>query len=669
MIKSSKRWNWASVFTVLLVAVLGWAWVPGMQSAWAATTPQWAWMKGADEPREVPVYGTLGTPAAVNTPGARASSVSWTDASGALWLFGGGYTHNNDEGTYFIELFNDLWKYDPATGNWTWMKGSNVFNQAGVYGEQRESAASNSPGSREMAVSWTDASGKFWLYGGYGYDSTGASCWLNDLWKFDPATGNWTWMHGGSTGYLAPVYGLLGVPSTENTPGGRRFAVSWSDSAGNFWLFGGMYFDGNSTMDRLNDLWKYTPSDGTWTWVTGDNTLGSAGRYGTLGEPSAANTPGAREQAVSWTDASDNLWLFGGWGYDVNGTGCDLNDLWKFDPVTGYWTWMKGANTVVTAGTHGTLGVPAPENTPGSRQFAVSWTDASGALWLYGGQGRDGGGTFGDLNDLWKYDVDTGNWTWMQGASNGEQSAVYGTLGTPAAANTPGGRNCGVAWTGASGALWFFGGELTGYTYAWGWRGDLWRFVPPDTVPPTGTIVINGNLSATNSRTVSIAMTWSDGPTGSGVARMRFSDDGSTWSAYESLRASKSYTLPEGVDGYRTVRVQFIDKANNRSATCSDYIRLDRALPTGGIIINNGASATTSRSVSLKLTWADAGAGVTRMRFSDNGSTWTGWFYPKATRAHTLPAGLGNHTVRVQYLDGANNYSLVCSDYIKLVAP
>jgi hypothetical protein len=57
------------------------------------------------------------------------------------------------------------------------------------------------------------------------------------------------------------------------------------------------------------------------------------------------------------------------------------------------------------------------------------------------------------------------------------------------------------------------------------------------------------------------------------------------------------------------------------------------------------------------------------MRFSDNGSTWTGWLYPKASRAHTLPTGLGNHTVRVQYLDGANNYSLIYTDYIKLIAP
>ena len=311
----------------------------------------------------------------------------------------------------------------------------------------------------------------------------------------------------------------------------------------------------------------------------------------------------------------------------------------------------------------------AATNTPGARTQAVSWVDAAGALWLFGGYGYDGVGGAGYLNDLWKYTPTTGNWTWMKGASTINQTDTYGTLGTPAEANTPGACTDAVSWTDASGAVWLFGGCVyysNGMAFE---NNDLWRLDVPDTTPPTGTITINGNRSTTNSRTVTIAMTWSDGTNGSGVARMRFSDDGSTWSAYESLTPSRSYTLPVGDDGYRTIRVQFIDIANNRSATCSDYIRLDRSVPTGGITINNGAATTTTRSVTLKLNWADTGAGVARMRFSDNGSTWTSWMYPTATKAYSLPAGLGYHTVRVQYLDGANNYSAVYNDYIKLVAP
>ncbi len=188
-----------------------------------------------------------------------------------------------------------------------------------------------------------------------------------------------------------------------------------------------------------------------------------------------------------------------------------------------------------------------------------------------------------------------------------------------------------------------------------------------DTTPPTGTIVINNNRSATNTANVTLALTWSDG-TGSGVSRMRFSDDGAHWSAWEELAATRPYTLPSG-DGHKTVRVQYLDKVNNRSSVYSDFILLDTTPPTGTIIINGGAATTTSLPVSLGLTWDDgAGSQVSRMRFSDNGSTWTAWETPTATRGYTLPAGLGNHTVRVQYLDGAGNYSAVYNDYIKLVA-
>jgi hypothetical protein len=185
--------------------------------------------------------------------------------------------------------------------------------------------------------------------------------------------------------------------------------------------------------------------------------------------------------------------------------------------------------------------------------------------------------------------------------------------------------------------------------------------------PPTGTIVINNNRTATKSTDVTLALTWTCG-VGGAVTRMRFSNDGATWSAWEASAVTRAYTLP-GADGYKTVRVQFMDKAQNRSTVFNDYILLDTAPPTGGILINNGAATTTTGSVTLNLKWADTGAGVTRMRFSDNGSTWTVWESPKATHDHVLPVGNGFHTVRVQYIDGAENYSPVYSDYIKLVAP
>ncbi len=187
-----------------------------------------------------------------------------------------------------------------------------------------------------------------------------------------------------------------------------------------------------------------------------------------------------------------------------------------------------------------------------------------------------------------------------------------------------------------------------------------------DTSAPIGTVFINNNRSVTNSLLTTLTLTWDDGA-GSGVGRMRFSDDGAHWTAWMPLAATLPYTLPAG-EGHHTVRVQFLDKVNNRSVVFSDFIRVDMTPPTGSVIINNGALSTKSSNVTLGLTWADNVA-VSRMRFSDDGMHWTNWEMLKTPRTHTLPAGLGYRTVRVQYLDAGNNYSPVYNDYIKVVAP
>jgi hypothetical protein len=107
-------------------------------------------------------------------------------------------------------------------------------------------------------------------------------------------------------------------------PGSRNSSTSWSDSSGNLWLFGGSGY--------LNDLWKFNLAAGTWEWISGSNTPNVGGVYGTLGVASTGNMPGARAAAISWTDSSGNLWMFGGNGYDSSNTLGDLGDLWKYTP-------------------------------------------------------------------------------------------------------------------------------------------------------------------------------------------------------------------------------------------------------------------------------------------------------------------------------------------------
>ena len=85
-----------------------------------------------------------------------------------------------------------------------------------------------------------------------------------------------------------------------------------------------------------------------------------------------------------------------------------LSDLWEFNPSTNEWAWMGGSSTVPAvgggqAGVYGTLDTPSATGIPGGRLGASSWTDGSGYLWLFGGQGLDSTGSLGYLNDVWRY--------------------------------------------------------------------------------------------------------------------------------------------------------------------------------------------------------------------------------------------------------------------------
>lgn len=320
-------------------------------------------------------------------------------------------------------------------------------------------AATNQPGAFNSAVTWTDANGNLWMWGGFGNDSAGTQGWLNALWEYSPSSGEWTWAGGSTTADAKGVYGTQGVSAATNWPG-ARVAGSWTDANGNVWMWGGFGYDSTGASGRLSDLWKYSPSTGIWTWVGGPDIVNQKGVYGTRGVAAATNWPGARDGGPIVTDASGNMWMFGGYGYDSTGTLGYLDDLWEYSPSSGMWTWIAGSSTANAEGTYGTQGVGAPATTngPGARYCATGWTDANGNLWLFGGSGYDSTGTFGELNDLWEYSPSSGEVTWVGGSNTVNAAGVYGTQGVAAAGNAPGGRNCVGSWT-AGGFAWLFGGQ------------------------------------------------------------------------------------------------------------------------------------------------------------------------------------------------------------------
>lgn len=514
-----------SIFLAGLAALLlGFA-LPAAQGQ----TGQWSWVSGSSSDNQAGMYGTLGTPAATNVPGSRRYASNWIDGSGNLWLFGGdGYDSTGAENN-----LNDLWEFISSAKQWVWMGGDNVVpcgptgctNYAGVYGTLKTPAGANYPGARYGATSWTDKNGNLWLFGGTCYDANGNDGWCNDLWMYSPATKQWTWVSGSKTmtciwalgGYCAGTisYGTLGKADANNLPPGRMGAVGWTDSKGNLWLFGGETMVEDGVDSYLNDLWMFNPTTDEWTWMGGDSATpcsgagcdGSSGVYGTMGTPDPANLPGARWFSSGWTDSSGNFWLFGGEGM-VAGGGNLLNDLWKYDPSSGEWTWMGGSDSLYAIGgpngVYGIKGTGAAGNVPGGRQYASSWTDGSGNFWLMGGLGLGASGGQGYLNDLWEFNPSSNEWTWVSGSNSANQIGIYGAVATSSlstgsqslwkpfsapdvttqgssTSSDPGGRAYAQSWIDASGNLWLFGGQ--GYSSSGsGFLNDLWEFHTSATV-------------------------------------------------------------------------------------------------------------------------------------------------------------------------------------------
>jgi beta-lactam-binding protein with PASTA domain/N-acetylneuraminic acid mutarotase len=455
-----------------------------------ATVSQWSWISG-DDSNLNPVYGTVGQGAAGNTPGSRRYAATWSDPQGQLWLFGGSL-NASDPGA----VGNDLWRFSPTTGLWTWMSGSKTANASGTYGTQGTATNSNVPGARTGSATWTDASGALWLFGGTGFDSQGTQDLLNDLWKYDTNAHQWTWVSGYNVVDDVGVYGTLGVAAPANVPSGRIVASTWLDKSGNLWLFGGnnccMLVGNIYEFYDLNDVWRFNPTSGEWTWIAGSQSPNAAGVFGTRGVADSANTPQARHGAQAWTDAAGSFWLFGGQdtiysaATSFSGTTYLFNDLWKYDTAINQWTWVGGPQTPNGLGSYGTQGVAAASNLPGARAAAANWTDLSGEFWLLGGTGYDSANTSPNVqNDVWKFDSAANEWTWVSGANadGGGDPGLFQVQGLLAAGNSPGARGEAMSWTDASG-FWLYGGYgatllppgATSYSIVARGTNELWHF-------------------------------------------------------------------------------------------------------------------------------------------------------------------------------------------------
>ena len=112
------------------------------------------------------------------------------------------------------------------------------------------------------------------------------------------------------------------------------------------------------------------------------------------------------------------------------------------------------------------------------------------------------------------------------------------------------------------------GNLIADYIYL---NGKLAAKVVNDAAPPSGSIVINGGVVSTHTAYVTLTLYASDPQ--SGVSQMRFSNDGTNWSDWETYASTKQWTLTPG-NGAKTVYVQYRDSAGNISTYSSNITLL-----------------------------------------------------------------------------------------------
>ena len=101
-----------------------------------------------------------------------------------------------------------------------------------------------------------------------------------------------------------------------------------------------------------------------------------------------------------------------------------------------------------------------------------------------------------------------------------------------------------------------------------------------DATGPVGSVTVAGGTALATSAQVGLSTSAADPAPGTGVASMRFSNDGVTWSPMQAYGPAATWTLAPGADGPRTVYAQYADGVGNLSAVVSDTITLDVTAPT-----------------------------------------------------------------------------------------
>lgn len=197
-------------------------------------------------------------------------------------------------------------------------------------------------------------------------------------------------------------------------------------------------------------------------------------------------------------------------------------------------------------------------------------------------------------------------------------------------------------------------------------------YLVDDITGPTVTLGIANGASYITSKIVDLVITAYDNFSRINELKMRFSNNGYLWSAWEPFSDIKenwdiTNAAYGGTDsaGTKSIYVQVLDAAQNTGLARAD-IGYSTQTPTGTVSLNMGIPGTfngeevrfvSNANINLSLNFSN----VTEMRVSMDGVSYSPWIPYESTLPITLPKGDGLTVVGVQ----VRNINKVISDTIK----
>ncbi len=280
---------------------------------------------------------------------------------------------------------------------------------------------------------------------------------------------SWTWISGSDTRNELAVYGVKGVEDPLNRPGARQSAATWIDNDGNFWLYGGMGYNNDTTVGILGDLWKYSISSHNWVWIAGSHLINQVGVHTARGDFNVNNHPGSRRYCSSTIDKSGHFWIFGG----ETSTGAKRGDLWCYNTTVNAWAWIAGNDVDDYIGNFSTYRVYEFYNRPPARHGCSMWDGIfHDIIYVFGGYDYSSS----HRNDLWAYSLELDNWAWVSGSNLTNINGVYGPIGDEHSSYYPGSRAGMSSWITKDGYMWIFGGYGRDSVGTLSYLNDLWKY-------------------------------------------------------------------------------------------------------------------------------------------------------------------------------------------------